>query len=126
MGEGLVEGSPLAKTQKKVKKDSESLDVVDVCTRLKNENTSEYEKNNLKNTKYQNVNWRGPSFYIELARGEGRPLPLTLMCVWLSFQIKEALFAALKLTFYINYKRLLHLMAIFRSVSDSTRVLALC
>ena len=52
--------------------------------------------------------------------------PLTLMCVWLSFQTKEALFAALKLTFYVNYKRLLHLMAIFRSVSDSTWVLALC
>jgi len=51
---------------------------------------------------------------------------LTLMCVWLSFQIKEALFAALKLKFYVNYKRLLHLMAIFRSVSDSTRVFALC
>jgi len=33
------------------------------------------QKNNLKNTKYQNVNWRGPSFYIELAKGEGRPLP---------------------------------------------------
>ena len=29
--------------------------------------------------------------------------PLTLMCVWLSFQTKEALFAALKLTFYVNY-----------------------
>jgi len=26
----------------------------------------------------------------------------------------------------LNYKRLLHLMAIFRSVSDSTRVLAVC
>jgi len=33
------------------------------------------------------------------------------MCVWLSFQTKEALFAALRLTFYVNYKRLLHLMA---------------
>jgi len=32
-GESLDEGGPLAKTQKKVKKDSESLDVVDVCTR---------------------------------------------------------------------------------------------
>ena len=52
--------------------------------------------------------------------------PLTLMCVWLSFQTKEALFAALKLTFYVNDKRLLHLMTIFRSVSASTRVLALC
>jgi len=30
------------------------------------------------------------------------------MCVWLSFQTKEALFAALKLTFCINYKRLLY------------------
>ena len=48
------------------------------------------------------------------------------MCVWLSFQIKEDLFVALILTFYVNYKRLLHLMAIFLSVSDSTRVLALC
>jgi len=89
------------------------------------------QKNNLKNTKYQNVNWRGPSFYTELARGKVAlfPLsvkPLTLMCVWLSFQTKEALFAALKLTIYVNYKRLLHLMAIFRSVPDSTRVLALC
>jgi len=52
--------------------------------------------------------------------------PLTLMCVWLSFQAKETLFAALRLTFYVNYKRLLHLMAIFRTVSDSARVLALC
>jgi len=26
------------------------------------------QKNNLKNTKYQNVNWRGPGFYIVLAR----------------------------------------------------------
>jgi len=99
--------------------------------RLNNENTSKNEKNNLKNTKYQNVNWRGPSFYIELARGKvalcpPSVKPLTLMCAWLSFQTKEALYAALKLTFYINYKRLLHLMAIFRSVSDSTRVLALC
>ena len=34
--------------------------------------------------------------------------PLTLMCVWLSFLTKEALFAALRLTFYVNYKRLLH------------------
>ena len=42
--------------------------------------------------------------------------PLTLMCVWLSFQIKEYLFAALILTFYVYYKRLLHLMAIFRSL----------
>ena len=49
---------------------------------------------------------------------------LTLMCVWLSFRTK-ALFAALRLTFCVNYKRLLHLMAIFRSLSDSTRVLAL-
>jgi len=50
----------------------------------------------------------------------------TLMCVWVSFQTKEALFAALRLTFYVNYKRLLHLMAIFRSGSDSTRIIALC
>jgi len=34
------------------------------------------------------------------------------MCVWLSFQTKEALFTALRLTFCVNYKRLLHLMAI--------------
>ena len=40
-----------------------------------NENTPKNAKNNLKNTKYQNVNWRGPSFYLELARGEGRSLP---------------------------------------------------
>jgi len=51
---------------------------------------------------------------------------LTLMCVWLSFQTKEALFAALRLTSYGNYEPLLHLMAILRSVSDSTRVIALC
>jgi len=31
------------------------------------------------------------------------------MCVWLSFQTKEDLFASLRLTFYVNYKRLLHL-----------------
>jgi len=48
------------------------------------------------------------------------------MCVWLSFQTKEALFAALRPTFCVNYKRLLYLMAIVRSVSDSTTVLALC
>jgi len=52
--------------------------------------------------------------------------PLTLMCVWLSFQTKEVLFAALRLTFYVNYKRLLHSMVIFRFVSDSTRVSVLC
>jgi len=46
------------------------------------------------------------------------------MCGWLSFQTKEALFAALRLTFYVNYKRVHQLMAIFRSVSDSTRVIA--
>jgi len=46
---------------------------------------------------------------------------LSLICVWLSFQTKEALFAALRLSFYINYNRRLHLMAIFCSVSDSTR-----
>jgi len=50
---------------------------------------------------------------------------LALLCVWLSFQTKEALFAALRLTFYVNYKRLLHLMAIFRSVSESTMVIDL-
>jgi len=33
------------------------------------------QKNNLKNTNYQNVNWRGTSFYTALARREGRPLP---------------------------------------------------
>jgi len=48
------------------------------------------------------------------------------MCAWLSFQTKESVFAALRLTFYVNYKRLLHSMATFRSVSDSTRVIALC
>jgi len=48
------------------------------------------------------------------------------MCVWLSFQTKEALFAAFRLTFYVNYKRLLRSIAIFRSISDSTRVFALC
>jgi len=72
-----------------------------------------------------------PDFTLSLPGGKVAlfPLsvkPLTLMRVWLSFQTKEALFAALKLTLYVNYKRLLHLMAIFRSVSDSTRVLALC
>ena len=47
------------------------------------------------------------------------------MCVWLAFKTKEALLAALRLIFYVNYKRLLYLTAIFRSVSDSTRMLAL-
>ena len=51
---------------------------------------------------------------------------LTKICVWLSFQTKEVLFAALRLTFYVNYKRLLHLMDIFRPIPDLTRVLALC
>ena len=50
----------------------------------------------------------------------------TLICAWLSFQTKQGLFAALKLTFCVNYKRLLHLMSIFRSVLDSTRIIALC
>ena len=97
----------------------------------KTKNTQEKRKNNLKNTKYRNSTGGGPVFTFSLP---GRrfalcPLPLkplTLMCVWLSFQTKEALFAALRLTFYLHYKRLLHLLAIFRSVSDSTRVLALC
>jgi len=44
LGGKLSWNGPLAKTQKKVKKDSESLDVVDVCTRLKNENTSKNAK----------------------------------------------------------------------------------
>jgi len=48
------------------------------------------------------------------------------MCVWLSFQTKETLFAALRLTFDVSYKRLLHLITIFRSVLDSTWVNALC
>jgi len=30
------------------------------------------------------------------------------MCVWLSYQTKQSLFAALRLTFYVNYKGLLH------------------
>jgi len=47
------------------------------------------------------------------------------MRVWLSFQTNEALFAALRPTFYVNYKRLLRLMAIVRFVLDSTRVFAL-
>jgi len=41
----------------------------------KNENTPKNAKNNLKNTKYQNVIWRRPSFYTELSRGEGRSFP---------------------------------------------------
>jgi len=49
-----------------------------------------------------------------------------LMCVWLSFQTKEALFAALRLSFCVNYYWLLRLMTILRSVSDSTWVLVLC
>ena len=32
------------------------------------------------------------------------------MCVWLSFQTEETLFAALRLTFYVNYKQLLHII----------------
>jgi len=50
------------------------------------------------------------------------------MCVWLSFQTKGDLFAALRLTFYVYYKRLLHLMAIFRwlffGFNESTRILS--
>ena len=73
----------------------------------------------------------GPVFTLSFPEGKVAlcPLsvkPLTLMGVLLSFQTKGALFAALKQTFYVNHKRLLHLMAIFRSVLDSTRVLALC
>jgi len=73
----------------------------------------------------------GTQFLHLACQGGGSPFaplslkPLALMCVWLSFQSKEALFAALRLTFYLNYKRLLHFMAIFRSFSDSTRVFAL-
>jgi len=37
-------GGLLTKTQKKVKKDSESLDVVDVCTTYKHENTPKNAK----------------------------------------------------------------------------------
>jgi len=48
------------------------------------------------------------------------------MGVWLSFQSKEALFAALRPIFYVNYKRIIHLIAILRSVLDSTRVLEVC
>ena len=73
----------------------------------------------------------GPVFTFSLPGGRSpfaslSVKPLALMCVWLSFQTKEALFAALRLTFYVNYKRLLHLIAIFRSLSDSARVIALC
>jgi len=73
----------------------------------------------------------GSAFTLSLPEGKVAlcPLsvtPLTLECVWLSFQTKEALFVALKQTFYVNHKRLLHLMAIFRSVLDLTRVVALC
>jgi len=32
------------------------------------------QRNNLKNTTYQNVSWRGTSFSIVLARREGCPL----------------------------------------------------
>jgi len=61
----------------------------------------------------------GPAFTLSLPKGKVAlcPLsvkPLTLMCVWLSFQTKETLFAALKQTFYVSHKRLLHIMAIFR------------
>jgi len=45
---------------------------------------------------------------------------------WSSFYTKEALFVAWRVTFYLNYKQLLQLMAIFRSASDLRRVLALC
>jgi len=73
----------------------------------------------------------GPVFTFRLPGGRSpftslSVKPLTLTCVLLSFQTKEALFAALRLKFYVNYKQLLHLMAIFRSVSDSTRVIVLC
>jgi len=46
------------------------------------------------------------------------------MCVWLSFQTEEFLFAALRLTFYVNYERLLRLVEVFRSLSE-TRAIAL-
>jgi len=45
------------------------------------------------------------------------------VCLILSFQTEEALFASLRLTFYA---RLLHLMAMFRCVSDLKGVIALC
>ena len=52
-------------------------DVVDVYSiAKKNENTPKNAKNNnLKNTRYQNVNWRGPSFYISLPGGQFSPSP---------------------------------------------------
>jgi len=51
----------------------------------------------------------GPAFTLSLPGGKVTlsPLsvkPLTLTCVWLLFQTREALFAAFKLTFYVNYK----------------------
>jgi len=50
-------GGALAKLRKKLRNDNESLDVVDVYTSYIYENIRKNaEKNNLKNTKYQNVN----------------------------------------------------------------------
>jgi len=47
------------------------------------------------------------------------------MSVWLSFQIKETSFAALKKTFCVRRDRFLHLMTTLHSISDSTRFIVL-
>jgi len=48
------------------------------------------------------------------------------MRVWLSFQTEEALSTALRITVCINYKRLLYLMTMYCSISDTTSVTAVC
>jgi len=126
-----MKGAHETKLRKNVKKDTESLDFVNVCTILKNENTPKNAKNNLGMLIIKISTGEGPAFTLSLPEVKVAlcPLsfkPLTLMCLWLSFQTKEALVVAFKQTSYVNDKRLLYLMAIFRSVLDSTRVLALC
>jgi len=55
-GQSLPERGPLAENQKKLRNDSESLDVVNVHTRKKTKTPQNTQKNdNLRKTKYQNV-----------------------------------------------------------------------
>ena len=52
------------------------MDVVNVHSRLKKRKHLRKTKNNkLKNTTYENVNWRGPSFTFSLPGGTAYPLP---------------------------------------------------
>jgi len=48
------------------------------------------------------------------------------MCGWFSFQIEEALFAALRIPFFVAHDLLLQVMTTLHYISDSARFIALC